>query len=82
MSGAAAGGTRTFRSARVRYDPARAERQSRVTRLAIERIGALAALPFLNADHAELGARPLDMAGDSSEACDRVEAVIAALGRG
>lgn len=73
--------TRTFRAARVRYDPARAERQSRVTRLAIERIGALAALPFLNADHVGLGARPLDLAGESSEACGRVEAVIAALDR-
>lgn len=73
--------TRTFRTARVRYDPERAARQSRVTRLAIERIGALAALPFLNADHDELGARPLDLAGDSSEACTRVEAVIAALER-
>ncbi|KQN90978.1 hypothetical protein ASE95_11960 [Sphingomonas sp. Leaf231] len=71
--------TRTFRAARVRYDPARAERQGRVTRLAIERLGASAALPFLNADHADLGARPLDLAGESAESCARVEALIAAL---
>ncbi len=72
--------TRTFRAARVRYDPERAERQSKVTRLAIERLGASAALPFLNADHAGLGATPLHLAGDSVEACARVEAVILALG--
>ncbi len=72
--------TRTFRVARPRYDPARAERQGRVTRLAIERMGAPAALAFLNADHAELGARPLDLAGESVESSARVEAVIAALG--
>lgn len=72
--------TRSFRVARPRYDPERAERQSRVTRLAIERLGATAALPFLNADHAELGARPIDLAGESAEACARVEAVIAAPG--
>ncbi len=73
--------TRTFRAARVRYDPERAERQSKVTRLAIERLGASAALPFLNADHEGLGATPLHLAGDSVEACARVEAVILALGR-
>ncbi|MEH3123062.1 MAG: hypothetical protein PGN16_13980 [Sphingomonas phyllosphaerae] len=72
--------TRTFRTARVRYDPDRAERQSRVTRLAIERLGASAALPFLNADHDGLGATPLHLAGDSVEACARVEAVIRAMG--
>lgn len=72
--------TRSFRAARVRYDPDRAERQSRVTRLAIERLGATAALPFLNADHEGLGATPLHLAGDSVESCARVEAVIRALG--
>ncbi|MEG8037928.1 hypothetical protein QP166_00675 [Sphingomonas sp. LR60] len=74
--------TRTFRAARVRYDPDRAERQSRVTRLAIERMGASAALPFLNADHEGLGATPLHLAGDSAEACARVEAVILAIDHG
>ncbi|MEH3102561.1 MAG: hypothetical protein PGN12_01460 [Sphingomonas phyllosphaerae] len=74
--------TRTFRAARVRYDPDRAERQSRVTRLAIERMGAAAALPFLNADHEGLGATPLHLAGESVEACARVEAVILALDHG
>ena len=72
--------TRTFRAARVRYDPDRAERQSKVTRLAIERMGASAALPFLNADHEGLGATPLHLAGDSVEACARVEALIRAMG--
>ena len=72
--------TRTFRAARVRYDPESAERQSRVTRLAIERLGASAALPFLNADHEGLGATPLHLAGDSVEACARVEALIRAMG--
>lgn len=72
--------TRTFRAARVRYDPDRAERQSKVTRLAIERLGASAALPFLNADHEGLGATPLHLAGDSVEACARVEALIRAMG--
>lgn len=79
MSDAAPRTTRTFRAARVRFDPARAERQSRVTRLAIERLGALVALPFLNAEHPELGARPLDLAGESSETCARVEALLAEL---
>ncbi|VXC84583.1 hypothetical protein [Sphingomonas sp. 8AM] len=74
--------TRTFRAARVRYDPERAERQSKVTRLAIEQLGASAALPFLNADHEGLGATPLHLAGDSVESCARVEAVIRALGHG
>jgi hypothetical protein len=73
--------TRTFRAARVRYDPDSAERQSRVTRLAIERLGASAALPFLNADHDELGATPLHLAGESVEAAARVEAMIRTLGR-
>ncbi len=72
--------TRTFRAARVRYDPDRAERQSKVTRLAIERLGASAALPFLNADHEGLGATPLHLAGDSVAACARVEALIRAMG--
>ena len=49
-------------------------------RLAIERLGASAALPFLNADHDGLGATPLHLAGDSVEACARVEAVIRAMG--
>ncbi len=70
--------TRTFRSARVRYDPARAERQSRVTRAAIERLGAAAALAFLNAPHDALGTTPIDSAADSAEACERVVALIAA----
>ncbi|WP_028967638.1 hypothetical protein [Sphingomonas phyllosphaerae] len=74
--------TRTFRAARVRYDPDRAERQSKVTRLAIERLGASAALPFLNADHEGLGATPLHLAGDSVESCARVEALIRTLGPG
>ena len=73
--------TRTFRAARVRYDPGRAERQSRVMRLAIEQLGAAAAMPFLNGDHPELGARPIDMAGDSAEGGERVEAAIAARRR-
>lgn len=71
--------TRTFRAARIRFDPDRAERQSRVTRLAIERLGAVAALPFLNAVHPTLGAPPIDVAGQGAEPCARVEAVIAAL---
>lgn len=70
--------TRTFRAARVRYDPSRAERQSRVTRFAIETLGAAAAMPFLNADHPELGARPIDLASESADACTRVEAAITA----
>ena len=52
----------------VRLAPDAAERQGRVTRLAIEALGASAAILFLNSEHDGLADRPLPLA-TASEDC-------------
>ncbi|HYD25002.1 MAG TPA: antitoxin Xre/MbcA/ParS toxin-binding domain-containing protein [Croceibacterium sp.] len=61
-----------------RLAPDSARRQGEITRLAFHVLGRDAAISFLNSDHAELGARPLDLAVASAAGCASVEA---ALGR-
>lgn len=72
---------RQFRPAKARFDPARAERQSGVTRLAIEMLGSAAAMSFLNADDAELGGRPIDLAGRSAEGLAQATRALSAVSR-
>lgn len=61
------------------------KRQGAVTTLAFQLFGRERAIEFLNADHAHLGGRPLDLATASGEGMEKVEAElrrIAALARG
>ncbi len=53
-----------------------AERQSRVTLLAWNRLGADQALAFLNAEDAALGGRPLNLAVASEAGCEAVARAI------
>ena len=62
--------------------PDAVERQSRVTLLAWNLLGADAAIAFLNAYHASLDGRPLDLAVASADGCDAVELAIAAYASG
>ncbi|MBU3078844.1 antitoxin Xre/MbcA/ParS toxin-binding domain-containing protein [Sphingomonas quercus] len=65
---------------RVKTQPlsaAQADRQGRVTRMAIARFGDAAAVTaFLNTHHGALGARPLDLAIASDEGLAAVEALM------
>ncbi|WP_145202225.1 hypothetical protein [Sphingobium sp. B2] len=56
----------------VRLSPAEAERQGRVTRIAIERLGAPAAILFLNSQHDGMADRPLPLATASEEGLQAV----------
>lgn len=56
----------------VRLSPAEAERQGRVTRIAIEALGAQAAILFLNSTHDGLPDRPLPLATASEEGLQAV----------
>lgn len=56
----------------VRLSPAEAERQGRVTRIAIEALGAQAAILFLNSAHDGLPDRPLPMATASEDGLQTV----------
>ena len=57
-----------------------ARRQGHITTLAFLVLGREAAIAFLNAENATLGARPLDLAIASNEGCARVEAELGRLG--
>lgn len=73
--------TRRFRKAMVgeRLSADQARRQGHVSRVAWERLGGRdAAVAFLNTHHADLDARPLDLAIASDEGLARVEALLAA----
>lgn len=70
--------TRTFRAAgRARFDAARAGRQSIATRAAIDALGAVAALHFLN-EQDETTTRLIDLAGASEEGLQGFRALLAA----
>lgn len=56
----------------VRLAPDAAERQGRVTRLAIEALGASAAILFLNSEHDGLSDRPLPLATASEDGLQSV----------
>jgi hypothetical protein len=63
-----------------RLPDASARRQGNITQLAFLVLGRDGAIAFLNAEHAVLGARPLDLAIASSEGYASVEAELGRLG--
>lgn len=69
---------RVFRSKATHLLPDAVERQSRVTLLAWNLLGADAARTFLNAYHEALDGRPLDLAVASADGCEAVELAISA----
>jgi uncharacterized protein (DUF2384 family) len=72
------GAMRFRRANSPRLDSDSVRRQGEITRLAFHLLGRDGAIDFLNNEHAELGARPLDLATASAAGCATVEA---ALGR-
>jgi len=71
---------RTFRKSRPPMLQAAAARQARIASLAWTTLGNRErVMEFLNADHAELGARPLDLAIASDAGLARVEHVLLAM---
>jgi len=71
------------RHATLRLPPEGVERQSRVTLLAWNLLGANSAIAFLNAYNDGLDGRPLDLAVASDAGCEAVERAISArAGRG
>ena len=68
---------RMFVSRTKHLSPDAVERQSRVTLLAWNLLGADAAIAFLNAYHTSLDGRPLDLAVASVDGCEAVELAIA-----
>lgn len=73
---------RMFGNRTKHLSPDAVERQSRVTLLAWNLLGADAAIAFLNAYHASLDGRPLDLAVASADGCEAVELAIAACANG
>jgi hypothetical protein len=67
------------RSGLPKLDRDHAQRQGDITRMAIDLLGPVAAIQFLNQDNAELGARPLDIAIASGEGRALVEAELQRL---
>ncbi len=67
------------RRQRPHLAPDRAKRQGDITRLAFLLLGREDAIAFLNAEHAGLGGRPLDLATASDEGRNSVEAEIGRL---
>lgn len=61
-----------------RLSPAEADRQGRISRLALAALGQANAIAFLNAHHDALGGRPLDLAVRSAEGFAAVERALAA----
>ena len=61
-----------------RLSPAEAARQGRVTKLAIEALGASAAISFLNTVNPALSDRPLAVAVESEDGFQSVARLIAA----
>jgi uncharacterized protein (DUF2384 family) len=72
------GAMRFRRANSPRLDSDSARRQGEITQLAFHLLGREGAIEFLNNEHAELGARPLDLATASAAGCATVEE---ALGR-
>ena len=60
----------------VRLAPDAAERQGRITRIAVEALGASAAILFLNSEHEGLPDRPLSMATASEAGLQSVLGLI------
>lgn len=60
----------------VRLAPDAAERQGRITRLAIDRLGASDAILFLNTQHDGLDDRPLALATNSEDGLQSVLRVL------
>jgi hypothetical protein len=58
---------------------AQADRQGRISRLAFTALGGPDAIAFLNAEHATLGARPLDLAIASDEGYTAVAEALSGL---
>lgn len=73
---------RMFASKAKRLSADAVERQSRVTLLAWDLLGADTARTFLNAYHDALDGRPLDLAVASIDGCEAVELAIAARAGG
>lgn len=73
--------SRVFRSAtKIKIAPENARRQGEITKLAFLVLGSSeAAIALLNQPHADLGARPLDIATASDEGYADVERVIRRL---
>ena len=63
----------------ARLAPDKARRQGEITQLAFLLLGRDAAIAFLNTEHPGLGGRPLDLATDSDEGRNSVEAEIGLL---
>lgn len=71
---------RTFRKSRPPMLQAAAARQARIASLAWTTLGNRErVMAFLNADHPELGARPLDLAIASDAGLAQVERVLSAM---
>lgn len=64
------------RSGLPKLEPDKAHRQGEITRLAFLLLGRDKAIAFLNSDNLELGARPLDLATQSTAGCASVEALL------
>jgi hypothetical protein len=64
---------RAWRMAPVRMAPQTIARQGRITHLAFSLLGREPALFFLNSHHAKLGAKPLDLAGESATGFSTVQ---------
>ena len=67
------------RSNAQRLPPENAKRQGDITQLAFLLLGRDAAIAFLNTEHAGLGGRPLDIAMDSDEGRNAVEAELGTM---
>ena len=69
--------SRQFRPRQKPMDRSHAERQGRITHLALAGLGdAARAMAFLNSHHAALGGRPLELATNSAEGFSAVQAAI------
>lgn len=61
----------------VKLSEGEARRQSRVTKLALDRLGASAAITFLNGHMDDLSGRPIQLAVASEEGLQSVERLLA-----
>ena len=75
-----AGGMMKFKKTRnkVKMDPASARRQGDIVGVAMAALGDTeAVMAFLNGNHADLGARPLEVATQSQDGFERVRSLLA-----
>jgi hypothetical protein len=70
---------RAWRQAAVRMPAQTTDRQGRITHLAFTLLGREPALSFLNSHHEKLGAKPLDLAGDSASGYSAVQGEVRRL---